>query len=81
MEFPKDVRVSIGYGQSEAQKGRKAGFSKPVKELGTGVLEIVEDYDTDTYRAVYTMKFGDDIFCFMRLKSSLNHYRRQSVVV
>jgi phage-related protein len=31
MGFPKDVKVSIGYALSEAQKGRKAGFAKPRK--------------------------------------------------
>lgn len=27
MEFPKDVKVSIGYALSEAQKGRNAGYA------------------------------------------------------
>jgi phage-related protein len=62
MGFPKDVKVSIGYALSEAQTGRKAGFAKPMKELGSGVLEIVADHDTDTYRAVYAVKLGDDLF-------------------
>ncbi|MGK7892773.1 MAG: type II toxin-antitoxin system RelE/ParE family toxin, partial [Xenococcus sp. (in: cyanobacteria)] len=29
---------------------------------GAGVLEIVENYDGDTYRAVYTVKFGDLVY-------------------
>lgn len=29
---------------------------------GASVLEVVEDYDGDTYRAVYTVKFGDVIY-------------------
>jgi phage-related protein len=33
--------------------------------LGFGeasILEIVENYDGDTYRAVYTVKFGDVVY-------------------
>ena len=29
---------------------------------GAGVLEIVVDYDGDTYRAVYTVKFATAVF-------------------
>ena len=30
--------------------------------MGAGVLEITEDYDTDTYRAVYTVRFADIVY-------------------
>jgi phage-related protein len=30
--------------------------------LGSGVYEIVDDYDTDTYRAVYAVKLGQKIY-------------------
>lgn len=60
--FPKDVRIQIGYALSEAQKGRKAGFSKPMSGLGAGVFEIVADHDGDTYRSVYALKLGEDIY-------------------
>jgi phage-related protein len=68
MEFPKDVKVSIGYALSEAQKGRKAGYAKPMTGLGSGVLEIVADHDTDTYRAVYAVKLGDDLYVLHAFK-------------
>jgi phage-related protein len=29
---------------------------------GTGVLEVVEDFQTDTYRAVYTVRFSKAIY-------------------
>jgi phage-related protein len=29
---------------------------------GASVIEIVEDYDGDTYRAVYTVKFAETIY-------------------
>ena len=31
--------------------------AKPMKGLGSGVLEIVSRYDGDTYRAVYAVRF------------------------
>ncbi|WP_339746716.1 type II toxin-antitoxin system RelE/ParE family toxin [uncultured Maricaulis sp.] len=68
MEFPKDVRVQIGYALSEAQLGRKADYAKPVSGLGPGVLEIVANHDTNTYRAVYAVKIGEDIYVLHAFK-------------
>jgi len=62
LSFPKEVRVRVGYALSEAQMGRKAGYSKPMTGLGPGVLEIVADFDGDTFRAVYAVKLGEEIF-------------------
>jgi len=33
-----------------------------MKGLGSGVYEILEDYKSDTYRAVYTVKFESRIY-------------------
>ena len=53
----------MGYALYQAQIGLKAPTSKPLRGFGgAGVLEIVEDYQTDTYRAVYTLKFGDLVY-------------------
>ena len=61
--FPAQVRDRIGYALYEAQKGEKAHNVKPLKGfLGTGVLEIMEDYDGSTYRAVYTVRFANAIY-------------------
>ena len=45
-----------------AQFGGKHPRAKPWKGLGSGVLEIVEDYRTDTYRAVYTVRYATRVF-------------------
>lgn len=43
----------------DAQIGLKAPFAKPLKGFGgAGVLEVVDDFDGDTYRAVYTIQFA-----------------------
>ncbi|WP_293157143.1 type II toxin-antitoxin system RelE/ParE family toxin [Okeania sp. SIO2C9] len=35
---------------------------KPLKGLGGGIIEIVEYFDGDTYRAVYTVKLKGVIY-------------------
>jgi len=62
-EFPKEVTEVMGQAIFYAQKGGKHLAAKPLKGFsGAGVLEIVEDYDGDTYRAVYTIKFMDVVY-------------------
>lgn len=56
-ELPDSVRSEIGYALFVAQNGDKAEHAKPLKGLGSGVLEVVENFDGDTYRAVYTVRF------------------------
>src|SRR6266404_6554513 len=53
----------MGYALYQAQVGRKASSAKPLAGFGSvGVLEIVEDHQTDTYRAVYTVKFSELVY-------------------
>ena len=62
-EFPEEVKDEMGFGLYEAQCGLKPLGAKPLKGFGgAGVLEIVSDYQTDTYRAVYTVKFGERVY-------------------
>ena len=69
-EFPDEVKQDIGYAFFEAQKGQKSEAAKPLKGFGgAGVLEIIERFDGDTYRAVYTVKFREVIYvlhCFQK---------------
>jgi phage-related protein len=45
------------------QIGDKAGYAKPLKGFGgASVLEIVDDFDGDTFRAVYTVRFSAAIY-------------------
>lgn len=45
MEFPKRVREIVGYALYAAQCGEKSPNAKPLKGIGSGVLEVVADYD------------------------------------
>jgi phage-related protein len=69
-KFPEDVKDDIGYALREVQQGKKPASAKPLKGFkGAGVLEIIEDYRTDTYRAVYTVKFAEVVYvlhCFQK---------------
>jgi phage-related protein len=62
-EFPEPVKDVIGHALFIAQLGRKHERAKPPRGFGgAGVLELVEDFAGDTYRAVYTVKFADAIY-------------------
>ncbi len=62
-KFPVEVRRRVGGALWEAQIGRKAVYAKPLKGFGdAGVLEIVEDFDGDTFRAVYTVRFAKALY-------------------
>jgi phage-related protein len=62
-EFPEAVKDEVGFTLYEAQCGLKPQDAKPLKGFGgANVLEIVSDYQTDTYRAVYTVRFGERVY-------------------
>lgn len=52
----------MGYALGVAQLGGKHPHAKPLKGLGSGVLEIVENFDGDTFRAVYTVSFVHAVY-------------------
>ena len=61
--FPEDVKDIMGFALRQAQQGGKHPCSKPLKGFsGAGVLEVVENHDGDTYRAVYTVRFKDKVY-------------------
>ena len=70
MALPTDVRRLFGYALSLAQAGDQHDAAKVLKGFGSaGVLEVVEDDAGGTYRAVYTVKFGEAVFilhCFQK---------------
>ena len=72
--FPEKARREVGHSLREAQDGLKAKNAKPMEGFrGASVLKIVEDYDGDTYRAVYTVKFAEAVYvlhCFQKKSKS-----------
>jgi phage-related protein len=67
--FPPEVKRDIGFALTTAQNGGKHPSAKPLQGFGgANVLEIVENHDGDTYRAVYTVRFAEAIYVLHTFK-------------
>jgi phage-related protein len=68
--MPKAVQREFGYALHLAQIGGRHAGVKVLSGFGSaGVLEVVEDFATDTYRAVYTVRFANAVYvlhCFKK---------------
>lgn len=61
--FPGSVRRDLGYALDAAQLGEMDPSAKPLKGFrGASVVEIRTSYQTDAFRAVYTVQFGEAIY-------------------
>jgi phage-related protein len=61
--FPEEVKDSVGFALYVAQQGGKHHDAKPLRGFGgAGILEIVDDFDGDAYRAVYTVRFAGRLY-------------------
>ena len=60
--FPAAVRREIGQALFEAQLGGHPASAKPLKGFGSGVLEIRDNFEKGTYRAVYTVRFEEVLY-------------------
>ena len=78
--FPRDGRRVFDQALDDAQWGGKHPAAKPFKGFtGAGVLEIVDDFDGDAYRAVYTVRFSGVIYALHAFqKKSKKRYRDAS---
>jgi phage-related protein len=73
-EFPEDVQDVMGYALDLAQHGGKHPDAKPMRGFnGSGVLEIVDDFDGDTYRGVYTVKFAGFVYLLHAFQKKSKH--------
>ncbi len=70
LEMPGEVQDAVGFALHQAQTGIKSDCAKPLKGFGSaGVLEVVEDWHGDAYRAVYTVRFANAVYvlhCFQK---------------
>ena len=71
--FPPEAQRSIGFALGAAEYGGKHPSAKPWKGDGPGVLEIVKDYDGDTYRAVYTVRFAEAVYVLHAFQKKSTH--------
>jgi phage-related protein len=60
----------MGFALYLAQAGQRHPAAKALKGFGSaGVLEVVEDFRSDAYRAVYTVRFARAVYvphCFKK---------------
>lgn len=68
--MPEAVQGIFGYALHLAQVGQKHPDAKPLKGFGgAGVVEVVEDFQGDAYRAVYTVRYAEAVYvvhCFQK---------------
>jgi phage-related protein len=68
--MPREVQRKAGFAMYLAQIGEKHPSAKPLKGFASaGVLEVVEDYQSDTYRAVHTVRLERAVYvlhCFKK---------------
>jgi phage-related protein len=73
-EMPEGVRDTFGYALYRAQLGAKHPHAKPLRGFDSaGVLEVVENDQGGTYRAVYTVRFANAVYvlhCFQKKSTS-----------
>jgi phage-related protein len=60
--IPERVIAELGNALGLAQFGGTHPKAKPWKGEGPGIFELVADYDGDTYRAVYTVRFREIVY-------------------
>lgn len=73
LAMPEAVIKTFGHALSLAQNGLAYPDAKTLTQFKPAVIEILEDHDSDTYRAVYTAKYGDTVYvlhCFKKKSTS-----------
>jgi phage-related protein len=68
--MPDAVQQVFGFALYNAQVGLIHPAAKPLKGFGSaGILEVVEDWRGNAYRAVYTVRFAGAVYvlhCFQK---------------
>lgn len=67
-KFPTVAQETLGFELYLVQMGQYPTSAKPLKGLGSGTLELIEDHDGDTYRTVYTVRFKEAVYVLHAFK-------------
>ena len=74
LAMPDEVQDAFGYAIDLAQAGTRHPDAKALSGFGSAaVLEVVEDFRGDAFRAVYTVKFAGWVYvlhCFQKKTKS-----------
>ncbi len=64
----------MGFALRAAQCGRKHPDAKPLRGFkGAGVLEVLVDYDGDTFRGVYTVRLATAVYVLHAFQKKSRH--------
>ena len=72
-EMPEDVKNTFGYALHEAQRGKHHLSAKKLKGDLRGLIELVDDFDGNTYRAVYTAKLDAVVYVLHVFQKKASH--------
>jgi phage-related protein len=75
-QFPARVQETIGFELFLAQTGQHPPSAKLMRGLGSGTVELVEDFAGDTYRAVYTVRFAAAVYVLHAFKKKSKRGRQ-----
>jgi phage-related protein len=74
LALPEEVIDAFGYALYVAQTGKKHEKAKALHAFGSaGILEIVEDWRGNAYRAVYTVRFSAAVFVLHVFQKKAKH--------
>jgi phage-related protein len=74
LEFPEEIKSSVGYGLYLAQRGDRSIHSKVLKGFcSAGILEIKESDATGTFRVVYVVKMPKCVFVLHAFQKKSKH--------
>src|SRR4051794_39107714 len=62
LSFPERVKSAMGNALGLAQFGGKHPHAKPWKGRGSGIFEVVENHDGNTYRTIYAVRFKEVVY-------------------
>jgi phage-related protein len=74
MKFPDEVLHAMGLVLMRVQYGDSPPAVKPLRGFGeAGVLEVIEDEDGNTYRAVYTVRYRGRVYVLHAFQKKSKH--------
>ena len=71
--MPDEVQDVFGYALHEAQRGKHHARVKLLKGDLRGLIELVDDFDGDTYRAIYTVKLAHVVYVLHVFQKKATH--------
>lgn len=69
LAMPEKVRRTFGHALGLAQNGLRYPEAKTLTGIKPALVELLEDDDGDTYRAIYTVHYADVVYvlhCFKK---------------